>query len=151
PVSARRGYGRQDSARGEAGRTPGRAANQIRSGHKSDHRQGARPYNSGVIPAARRRGDRVKRRTFITLPGGTAGEGPAAARAQQQTKIARIGILGLASAAAVAPYVNAVRAGLRDLGYIEGKNLIIEYRFGDGNYDRLPNLAVELVHLNVAV
>src|SRR5262245_4388833 len=49
------------------------------------------------------------------------------------------------------PYVNAVRAGLRDLGYIEGKNLIIEYRFGDGNYERLPNLAAQLVHLNVDV
>jgi putative ABC transport system substrate-binding protein len=91
------------------------------------------------------------RRKFITLLGGGAAGWPHAACAQQQTKIARIGILGLASAAAVAPYVNAVRAGLRDLGYIEGKNLIIEYRFGDGNYDRLPNLAGQLVHLNVDV
>jgi len=82
----------------------------------------------------------TRRRHFITLLGGAAAW-PLPGRAQQQTKIARIGILGLASAAAVAPYVNAVRAGLRDLGYIEGKNLIIEYRFGDGNYDRLPNLA----------
>ena len=93
---------------------------------------------------------KMKRRDFITLLGGAAAW-PLAARAQQQTKIARIGILGLALAAAVAPYVNAVRAGLRDLGYIEGKNLIIEYRFGDGNYDRLPNLAAQLVHLNVDV
>jgi putative ABC transport system substrate-binding protein len=93
----------------------------------------------------------VKRREFITLLGGAAAAWPLAARAQQQTKIARIGILGLASAAAVAPYVNAVRAGLRDLGYIEGKNLIIEYRFGDGNYDQLPNLAAQLVHLNLDV
>jgi putative ABC transport system substrate-binding protein len=62
-----------------------------------------------------------KRRDFITLLGGAAAW-PVAARGQQQTKVARIGILGLASAAAVAPYVNAVRAGLRDLGYIEGKN-----------------------------
>src|SRR5262245_46001952 len=92
-----------------------------------------------------------KRRAFITLLGGAAAAWPLAASAQQQTKIARIGILGLASAAAVAPYVNAVRAGLRDLGYIEGTNLIIEYRFGDGNYDRLPNLAARLVHLNVDV
>ena len=92
----------------------------------------------------------TRRRHFITLLGGAAAW-PLPGRAQQQTKIARIGILGLASAAAVAPYVNAVRAGLRDLGYIEGKNLIIEYRFGDGNYDRLPNLAVELIHLNVDV
>ena len=90
----------------------------------------------------------TRRRHFITLLGGAAAW-PLPGRAQQQTKIARIGILGLASAAAVAPYVNAVRAGLRDLGYIEGKNLIIEYRFGDGNYDRLPDLARQLVHLNV--
>src|SRR5262249_24958 len=87
----------------------------------------------------------------ILLGCGAVAAWPLAARAQQQTKIARIGILGLASAAAVAPYVNAVRAGLRDLGYIEGKNLIIEYRFGDDKYDRLPDLAVQLAHLNVDV
>jgi putative tryptophan/tyrosine transport system substrate-binding protein len=92
----------------------------------------------------------MRRRAFITLVGGAAAW-PLAARAQQPAKVARIGVLGLASAAAVAPYVNAVRAGLRDLGYIEGKNLIIEYRFGDGKYDRLPDLAAQLVHLNVDV
>jgi putative tryptophan/tyrosine transport system substrate-binding protein len=93
----------------------------------------------------------VKRREFITLLGGAAVAWPVAARAQQTAKVARIGILGLASEAAVAPYVDAVRAGLRDHGYIEGKNLIIEYRFGDGNYGRLPALAAQLVHLNVDV
>jgi len=93
----------------------------------------------------------IERREFITLLGGAATAWPLAARAQQPTRVARIGILGLASAAAVAPYVNAVRAGLRDLGYIEGKNLIIEYRFGDDKYDRLPDLAAQLVHRNVDV
>ena len=92
----------------------------------------------------------MRRRDFITFLGGAAAR-PRMAYAQQQTKIVRIGILGLASAAAAAPYVDAVRAGLRDLGYIEGKNLIIEYRFGDGIYDRLPNLAAQLVHLNIDV
>jgi putative tryptophan/tyrosine transport system substrate-binding protein len=92
-----------------------------------------------------------RRREFITLLGGAAVAWPLAARAQQPTKIARIGILGLASAVAAAPYVDAVRAGLHDFGYIEEKSLIIEYRFGDGNYERLPNLAAELVHLNVDV
>jgi len=92
----------------------------------------------------------MRRRDFITFLGGAAAW-PRMAYAQQQTKIVRIGILGLASAAAAAPYVDAVRAGLRDLGYIEGKNLIIEYRFGDGIYDRLPNLAAQLVHLNIDV
>jgi len=82
---------------------------------------------------------------------GAATAWPIAARAQQSTKVARIGILGLASAAGAAPYVDAVRSGLRDLGYLEGKNLIIEYRFADGYYDRLPDLAVQLAHLNVDV
>jgi putative ABC transport system substrate-binding protein len=93
----------------------------------------------------------MRRRQFLTLLGGAAAAWPLAARAQQPAKTARIGILGLASAAAAAPYVNAVRAGLHDLGYIEGKSLIIEYRFGDGNYERLPNLAAQLLHLNVDV
>jgi putative ABC transport system substrate-binding protein len=92
----------------------------------------------------------MRRREFLGVLGGAAAW-PLAAGAQQAARVARIGILGLASAAAVAPYVNAVRAGLRDLGYIEGKNLIIEYRFGDGKYDRLPDLAAQLVDLNVAV
>jgi putative ABC transport system substrate-binding protein len=87
----------------------------------------------------------MKRREFITLLGGAAASWPLAAKAQQPAKVARIGILGLASEAAAAPYVNAVRAGLRHFGYIEGKNLIIEYRFGDGNYERLPALAAQLV------
>jgi putative tryptophan/tyrosine transport system substrate-binding protein len=91
------------------------------------------------------------RRKFLATLGGAAVTRPFVARAQQPTKAARIGILGLASAAAAAPYVDAVRAGLRDLGYIEGKSLIIEYRFGDGNYERLPNLAAQLLHLNVDV
>jgi putative ABC transport system substrate-binding protein len=93
----------------------------------------------------------MRRRAFITLVGGSAAAWPFAVRAQHQTKIARVGILGLASAPAATPYVDAVRTGLRDLGYIEGKNLIIEYRFGEGNYDRLPNLAAELVHLDIDV
>ena len=93
----------------------------------------------------------MRRRDFIEAIVGSAAAWPLAARAQQPTKVARIGVLGLASAAGAAPYVDAVRSGLRDLGYIEGKNLIIEYRFGDGKYDRLPDLADQLVHLNVDV
>jgi putative ABC transport system substrate-binding protein len=93
----------------------------------------------------------IRRRDFISLLGGAAAAWPLRAHAQQPARPARIGMLGLASETAVAPYVNAVRAGLRDFGYIEGTNLIIEYRFGDGNYDQLPALAAQLVHLNVDV
>jgi putative ABC transport system substrate-binding protein len=97
----------------------------------------------------------VKRREFITLLGGAAAASyaswPLAARAQQQSKIRRIGYLGLVSAAWHAPRVNAFRAGLRDLGYLEGKDIVIEFRWAEGQYDRLPALAAELVRLNVDV
>src|SRR5262249_9772395 len=59
PVPPRRRLCRQDSARDEAGRHPGRAADQVRSRHQSHHRQGARPQDTGVVPIARRRGDRM--------------------------------------------------------------------------------------------
>ena len=66
-------------------------------------------------------------------------------------KIHRIGFLGVTSASAFASRVEALRAGLRDLGYIEGKNIVIEFRWADGNPDRLPGLAAELVRLKVDV
>ena len=72
--------------------------------------------------------------------------------AQQPTAIiARIGFLGVSTPAAWAPRVYAFRAGLRDLGYVEGKNVVIEFRFAEGKYERLPELAAELVRLKVDV
>jgi putative ABC transport system substrate-binding protein len=70
---------------------------------------------------------------------------------QRSATIPRIGFLGVSTAAAWTPRVDAFRAGLRDLGYIEGKNIAIEFRFADGQYDRLPDLAAELVRLKVDV
>src|SRR5262249_1891427 len=87
----------------------------------------------------------MKRRQFITLIGSAAATWPLAARAQQAAKFARIGYLGLVSASWHAPRVNAFRAGLRDLGYVEGKDIVIEFRWAEGQYDRLPALAAELV------
>jgi len=92
----------------------------------------------------------VKRREFITLLGGAAVAWPLAARAQQATKVARIGFLGLAPAALYAPRVEALRTGLRDLGYVEGKNIVIEFRWAEG-VNQLPQQAAELVRLNVDV
>ena len=73
----------------------------------------------------------MRRRDFVTLIGGTAAR-PLAARAQQATTVARIGYLGFGSAAASASWVEALRAGLHDLGYVEGKNIVIEFRWVEG-------------------
>jgi putative ABC transport system substrate-binding protein len=74
-----------------------------------------------------------------------------AVEAQQPTKIPRIGFLGAASPSANAPRTDAFRQGLRELGYVEGKNIVIEYRWAEGKFDRLPDLAAELVRLKVDV
>ena len=69
----------------------------------------------------------------------------------QPAKVPRIGFLGATSASGYAPQLDAFRQGLRDLGYMEGKNIAIEYRWAEGKYDRLPGLAAELVRLKVDV
>jgi putative ABC transport system substrate-binding protein len=92
----------------------------------------------------------MNRRNFITLLGGAAAACPLAARAQQPAKVARIGYLALGPAAALASWVEALRAGLRDLGYVEGKNIVIEFRWAE-RVDQLPELAAELVRMNVDV
>src|SRR5438132_11364830 len=91
----------------------------------------------------------MKRREFITLIGGAAAAWPRAARAQQVGKIYRIGILEPIPAARNAANLDALRKGLRELGYVEGRNLVIEYRSADGRAERFPDLASELVRLKV--
>src|ERR1043166_27838 len=73
------------------------------------------------------------------------------AEAQQPTKIFRIGYLSANSAYSESARTGTFRQGLRELGYVEGKNIVIEYRYADGKLDRVPALAAELVHLNVNV
>jgi len=77
--------------------------------------------------------------------------GAAVAEAQQATKIPRIGFLSSLSPATVSARMDAFRQGLRELGYVEGKNMVIEYRWAEGTIDRLPDLAAELVRLKVDV
>ena len=89
----------------------------------------------------------MKRRAFITLIGGAAVAWPLAARAQQPAKPPRIGFLGLAFERTAGEWL---RAGLRDLGYIEGTNIIIEWQWAQ-NVDELPALAAELVRMHVDV
>jgi putative ABC transport system substrate-binding protein len=71
------------------------------------------------------------------------------AEAQQPAKVPRIGVLWPDSAPS--PRIEEFRQGLRDLGYVEGQNIAIEYRYAEGRRDRLPDLAVELVRLKVDI
>ena len=71
--------------------------------------------------------------------------------AQQPTKVPRIGYLIASSPSAIAARTEAFRQGLRELGYVEGKNIVIEWRYAEGKLDRLPALAAELVRLKVDV
>jgi putative tryptophan/tyrosine transport system substrate-binding protein len=73
------------------------------------------------------------------------------AYAQQTGKVARIGYLGASSASAISARIEAFRQGLRELGYVEGKNIVIEWRYAEGKFDRLPALAADLVRLKVDV
>jgi len=81
---------------------------------------------------------------------GSAASWPLGVRAQQPAKIARIGFLGLEPAAAQSSRIKALRAGLRDLGYVDGKNIVIEFRWAE-TVEQLPKLAAELVRMNVDV
>jgi putative ABC transport system substrate-binding protein len=73
------------------------------------------------------------------------------AEAQQPKKLPRIGFLAVNPPSALSARVEAFRQGLRDLGYVEGKNIVIEWRFGEGRADRVPALAAELVRLKVDI
>jgi putative tryptophan/tyrosine transport system substrate-binding protein len=92
----------------------------------------------------------MRRRDFISLIGYAAAAWPLAARAQEPAKVAHIGYLGVGPASAWSSRVEALRAGLRDLGWIEGKNIVIEFRWAD-NVDQLPGLAGELARMKVDV
>src|SRR5262245_4370198 len=91
----------------------------------------------------------LKRRQVITLLGGAAAW-PLAAHAQQQAgKMPRIALLSLTSPSDRPPLLEAFRQRLRELGWVEGQNIVIDYRYAEGRVDRLPDLAADLVRLKV--
>ena len=92
----------------------------------------------------------MRRREFIAVLGGAACAWPLAAHAQQ-AKIAQIGFLSSATAAGYAKKFEALQAGLRSFGYLEGKNIVIHSRWAEGNYNQLAALASELIALKVDV
>src|SRR5262245_14279985 len=91
----------------------------------------------------------MRRREFITLIGGAAAW-PIAARSQQAASWPVIGFLGSSTTALERP-VEDFRRGLADAGFIEGRNVVVEYRWAEGRYERLPALAAELVRQPVAL
>jgi putative ABC transport system substrate-binding protein len=93
----------------------------------------------------------MRRREFITLLGGSAVSWPLAARAQQVPVMPVVGYLSAHLPGPSAPLTGAFRQGLKDSGYVEGENVTIIYRWAEGQWDRLPALATELLHQRVAV
>jgi putative ABC transport system substrate-binding protein len=92
----------------------------------------------------------MRRRELLKFAG-TATAWPLVARAQDASKHPRIGFLGNSTPALEAKLVESFREGLRDLGYVEGRNISIEYRWAEGNYELLPSLVAELIALKVEV
>src|SRR5712691_7700660 len=93
----------------------------------------------------------MERRTFMALVSGGLLAAPIAAEAQQAGKVFQVGFLGTATPSLMSAWLTAFREGLRERGYVEGKNISMQYRWGEGKPERFPGLAAELVGLKVDV
>jgi arylformamidase len=117
-------------------RSAGRAADDVRAGHQSQDRQGARADDPAIDPRPRRRGHRMRRRELMLLLGGALTT--ARVLRAQQKAMPVIGYLNSASPGPNAPFVPEFHQGLSEAGYVEGQNVAIEYRWAEGDYDRFP-------------
>src|SRR5262249_19652222 len=126
------------------------AVGEIRAGHQPQNREGTWPHRSAVAACYRRRGDRMKRREFITLLGGAAAAWPLGARGQQPA-MPVIGYFSGRSADTEEPLRKPSLRALEELGFAGGRNVEIEYRFSQGQDARLPSLASELVSRKVTM
>src|SRR5262249_27006093 len=143
--------------RRQAGRPSGAAADEVHPRGQSQDRQSDRSQRPGGADHARRPGDRMNRRTFITLLRGIATPWPWALPTRAQPARAQGGampVIGFMHSAARQPMernIAAFRQALRAAGYVEGENVAFEFRFAENRYERLPELAADLVRRNVAV
>ena len=93
----------------------------------------------------------MKRREFISLVGGAAATWPLAAQAQQRSSVPRVGYIFSFTQSEGEHLWQACREGLRELGYVEGQNIILEPRWVDGRYERLPSIVAELLRIQVDI
>jgi len=131
-----------------AGRSPGADGGQVRVGCESKDRQGYGPKDPRVVPCARRQGDRMRRREFIAALGGAAAW-PIAAHAQPGERMRRVGVL-MAYAESdtdAQKWAKAFDDSLQELGWNNGRNIQLDYRWAGPNPDRLRGDAEELVRL----
>src|SRR6516162_6474920 len=146
---ARRGKLRRSySARREAGRPSRSSTDQVRTDSQPQDRQGTWVDRTSFPALYRRRGDRMRRREFITVVG-SAAVWPLAARAQSAMPV--VAFLRTGSADIESRNVAAFRKGLNETGYVEGQNVTVEYHWLESPYDRLPVLIADLVRRQVAV
>jgi putative ABC transport system substrate-binding protein len=105
-----------------------------------------------MVQSAKSEDEKLMRKTFFCLTLGTMLYALCLpAEAQQPGKVGRLGFLGFNDPVSTKEFVDAFRAGLRELGYVENQNIIVEYRWAEGKPERLPKLAAELVSLKVDV